>query len=330
MKILSGKKLRLVIFGLLLVMAIGFLVSQPNRSRYEGKELLLSNKNIDTKVLNNINKKDTDNDGLKDWEEELWNTDPNNPDTDEDGTKDGDEVDAGRNPNLTGPDDEYQEDVFIKQRQQDFLDENFTETEKLSQNLFGNYLLKRSSSKQLTEKDKSDLINSALQDISNLEIQVKQYTISDISVSNDSSKIFTKNYGNKLGDIILKHSFKTDNELTIFNRSLTNDDKDEIKKLDLIINGYKDILKDALVVVVPIDATEEHLTFVQGIALIISSIENMRVIYDDPVRAMAGLEEHRKGAILLTEAFNNMELYFKDKDIVFSSEETGIILTGLI
>mgnify|MGYP003394785642 CR=1 FL=1 len=59
---------------------------------------------------------DTDKDGLQDWEEALWKTDPNNPDSDGDGIKDGDEAqenadnqgimnggseDLGEPPNLT-------------------------------------------------------------------------------------------------------------------------------------------------------------------------------------------------------------------------------------
>ena len=43
--------------------------------------------------------KDTDGDGLSDYEEKyLYGTDPKNPDTDRDGLKDGDEVKRGRNP----------------------------------------------------------------------------------------------------------------------------------------------------------------------------------------------------------------------------------------
>jgi hypothetical protein len=41
---------------------------------------------------------DSDNDGLKDWEETLWGTDPHKADTDGDGTPDGQEVKDGRNP----------------------------------------------------------------------------------------------------------------------------------------------------------------------------------------------------------------------------------------
>src|SRR3989338_96932 len=49
--------------------------------------------------------KDADNDGLKDWEEELWGTDPKQPDTDGDKTPDGEEIRLGRDPLKPAPDD---------------------------------------------------------------------------------------------------------------------------------------------------------------------------------------------------------------------------------
>jgi len=45
---------------------------------------------------------DTDNDGLSDEKEEMYNTDPENPDTDDDGYLDGEEVKNGYNPNGEG------------------------------------------------------------------------------------------------------------------------------------------------------------------------------------------------------------------------------------
>ncbi|MDP3710197.1 MAG: hypothetical protein Q8R29_00545 [bacterium] len=48
---------------------------------------------------------DTDNDGLQNWEEELYKTDSVNPDSDGDGASDGEEIKLGRNPALAGPDD---------------------------------------------------------------------------------------------------------------------------------------------------------------------------------------------------------------------------------
>ena len=48
---------------------------------------------------------DRDGDGLPDWEEGVWGTNPNNPDTDGDGTYDGEEVRNNRHPRVAGPSD---------------------------------------------------------------------------------------------------------------------------------------------------------------------------------------------------------------------------------
>lgn len=60
-------------------------------------------------LLNEEQKKklnqDSDNDGLKDWEEILFGTNTQKPDTDDDGTNDGEEVKLGRDPAKAGPDD---------------------------------------------------------------------------------------------------------------------------------------------------------------------------------------------------------------------------------
>lgn len=48
---------------------------------------------------------DPDGDGLKNWQEETYTTDPRNPDTDGDGYLDGEEVASGYNPTIPAPND---------------------------------------------------------------------------------------------------------------------------------------------------------------------------------------------------------------------------------
>lgn len=48
---------------------------------------------------------DRDQDGLFDWEEALWGTDPDKRDTDGDGVSDGEETKSGRSPLTPGPDE---------------------------------------------------------------------------------------------------------------------------------------------------------------------------------------------------------------------------------
>ncbi|MDD4271815.1 MAG: CAP domain-containing protein [Patescibacteria group bacterium] len=63
------------------------------------REFLKKKRKFDKKVKQGKIFKDTDHDGLSDYEEKyLYGTDPKNPDTDRDGMKDGAEVKRGRNP----------------------------------------------------------------------------------------------------------------------------------------------------------------------------------------------------------------------------------------
>ncbi len=48
---------------------------------------------------------DPDNDGLKNWEEDTYRTDPRNPDTDGDGYLDGEETASGYDPTIPAPND---------------------------------------------------------------------------------------------------------------------------------------------------------------------------------------------------------------------------------
>lgn len=63
------------------------------------QEFLRKKKKFAKKVKAGKKFKDSDYDGLSDYEEKyLYGTDPKNPDTDSDGMKDGDEIKLGRNP----------------------------------------------------------------------------------------------------------------------------------------------------------------------------------------------------------------------------------------
>ncbi len=104
-------KPKFILAGLVLVAAI-------STSFWFGRGLLNSETTVENRPnLENLSAKtvsrqaaglalqDSDGDGLKDWEEALWRTDPQNPDTDGDGTPDGEEIAKSRNPLKKGPND---------------------------------------------------------------------------------------------------------------------------------------------------------------------------------------------------------------------------------
>jgi len=103
MKLPSLKKLPLIPVLVAMFLAIGLILFINAYSKKEafsklniwgGKESIIESQN-----------KDSDNDGLQDWQEALYKTDYLNPDTDGDSYLDGEEINSGHNPLVKAPGD---------------------------------------------------------------------------------------------------------------------------------------------------------------------------------------------------------------------------------
>ena len=97
----KGSRKGILWFVLVLILAmliIGILWAVSRNNRVDSPSILGDSRK-------NPLLADVDNDGLPQWEEEIYGTDPQNKDTDGDGTPDGEEVRNRRNPLVRGPDD---------------------------------------------------------------------------------------------------------------------------------------------------------------------------------------------------------------------------------
>src|SRR3989344_5268420 len=90
---------------------------------------------VSTVTTNRLLAKDTDEDGLKDWEEQLWKSDPLKPDSDSDGTPDGLEIKNGRNPTVAGPNDKLDLDTVTSKINTE-TEADLSETDKFPRALF--------------------------------------------------------------------------------------------------------------------------------------------------------------------------------------------------
>ena len=110
---------------------------------------------------------DADEDNLKDWEEELWTTDPKNPDTDGDGTLDGEEIRLERNPLVANtakeggiPNDLLDSETL--KTKTTLGKAEWTETDKLSREFFGKYLALKQSGIPFTEEEARRLLDEVV------------------------------------------------------------------------------------------------------------------------------------------------------------------------
>ncbi len=105
-KITKKVNIILVIFILLIVGLIsGYSLLKSKNSEADMLEQLAQNFNMENVI------DDYDFDGLADWEEEIYKTNPLNPDTDGDGYLDGEEVASGFDPTKKAPNDKLKDEA---------------------------------------------------------------------------------------------------------------------------------------------------------------------------------------------------------------------------
>lgn len=270
--------------------------------------------------------KDTDGDGLKDWEESLWKTDPRNPDTDGDGTPDGEEVKNGRNPVVKGPNDEIvrptsqtQSDTEVK------ADSNLSVTEQLSHSLFEKYTTFKKAGINLDDAD--DLITAdILKSVQNTRIENTFYP-DHFTTTPGGSTADIKNYGNELGKIFVITSPENPvNELQILEAYSNTNNPEELEKLGSVITSYDEALQQLTQMTVPQKMLGFHVQLANSWSGMKRTIEMFKEADADPVKTMAGIKLYYEKGALLSQSFITLDSYFSKYGIGFSSSEYGSII----
>lgn len=293
-----------IIFAIGLILFVGAYAKRSALSQFTslgGREITIEDQN-----------KDSDNDGLKDWEEKFYGTDPINPDTDNDGYLDGEEINSGHNPLVKGPNDNqifYPLPVgdkynitdkiftdldavaksYIEQKNQYALDHpEITNPETyMAEASKGalNEMLKRAL--LYNEKDWADKANTILETLP--EVFKIEISDNDIKISENNNQETIKSYAEKLllylgsGNFLLQ-----DQNLTLLKDSLSNNDLSQID--DLILANDDEIAK-LVDTPVPSSWKDVHKKTLK-IAITMRNIFVALRGYDsDPVKAIVGADE---------------------------------------
>jgi len=305
MKLPSLKKLPIIPVLVATFLAIGLLLfvnayskrgafSQLNSSG--GREILIESQNIDS-----------DNDGLKNWEEELYKTDYMNPDTDGDGYLDGEEINSGHNPLVKAPGDEQvifplpvgdkynltqkmfsDIDVVLKsyitqknqyindhpeiQSTEDFMAQASPETlqEMLNRAILYN---------QEDWLGKAEIILAEMPEVFNIEI-----SDNDINVSEDNSLDAIKIYANNLLAYLNSETFFfQEKNLLSIKDALSNNN---LSLLDKVINDNNAEIEKLRTTEVPPSWKEVHKKTLKIAVTLRNIFVSLRGYESDPIKAM--------------------------------------------
>ncbi len=253
---------------------------------------------------------DTDKDDLKDWEEGLIGTNPTNVDTDGDGTTDGEEVKQGRDPKKVGPNDKASTEIsplVINSVE----NEDNTLTAQVSRNFFGQYLLAKKGGQEVTPETALEIAELVMQNIP-VESNAKQYQLKDITIVPKTLESQTFYIETFIRVLKANPPKSKENELQIVMKAVESQNPADIKKLDPIIQAYKNILTEILKIPVPKDLVPEHMIYLNALSSVYTDLSEMRLVLEDPMRGYIGYAHFQKDALMLKIGFEGIQKYFSN------------------
>jgi len=298
----KSKKWNLLAAVLILALGIfigGYLVLRSQRGSAGELSDILKGKNLATECKADPNdaNKDSDNDGLKDWQElQIYKSDPCKQDTDGDGFLDGEEVASGYDPTKKAPGD-----ALANAQNPRPLPNNLTEAlrQKLSKQITDNNIGPLNTNGQVLSAEElknypgieeavKEIINSQQTIFSPDPIQENQ-----IKIINDNSQAAIQNYASQASAAFPDMTFKK-SETEIFLDAIENND---FTGLDWELQTYQTAYENLKRLTVPADLLQIHKEQLNIISSLIKIFQAIKNINEDPLKANLALQTYQSAML---------------------------------
>lgn len=262
-----------------------------------GKHVYRNLSSEETVALRTLIGKDTDGDGIKDWEESLWGTDPLKRDTDGDGTPDATEIAVMR------------EAAGIKEPTPAGERETMNETEAFAREFFAASLALKEAGR-LTDDALSSLSASLLDAFATSTTQAF-YGESDIVIVPESPAA-KEAYRKALAGVFKKYTgYGLGGELPLIGTALSGNDGGSLSKLSTYAAHYERFGKDLLAVKAPRTVVAAHLEAVNGFLGMSQTLIVMRDLFENPLPGFIAFTEYALYESAATAALKTIESYLK-------------------
>lgn len=235
--------------------------------------------------------KDTDSDGLPDWEEALYGTDPNNAHSVRADLTDGQAVAQGlATPKYSGqPTTPKQSAPAITASQiPGPTPANGSLTEQFAILFYNNYVTTRGDVHP-TAAQMQTFAQGAVTELVKTRVRADAFSASNIKVVGSGTDAL-KAYAIAAEGAFKQHASKTPyGASTYFADAVERSDATALKNLKEIATSYADTAKALATIQVPREAAQAHLALANAMARVAATVDDLASVANDPIRGMLGL-----------------------------------------
>lgn len=250
-----------------------------------------------TEILGNLVNKDTDGDGIQDWEEGLWGTDPNNKETTQ-GILDSVAIEK-----LKAEQTGFQQEESLPEEENE---ENLTKTDAFSREFFSTVATLNQNG-AMDDATIEKLGTSLAEQIKNSTPQ-KIFTVSDIKIAKKDTPETVKIYNNALDGLQNKYPVKYNvlDVLQEFAGDENNINPDALNDLDPIIEQSRNIINDIAKISVPQSLLTLHLEFLNALERIMENLVDIQLYDTDTIVALSAISQYEKNTEELRLVIQNL------------------------
>ncbi len=254
---------------------------------------------------------DSDGDGLYDWEELLWGTNPHKQDSRGDGVSDA----------------EYVSRLKAERLRTASLPNTpsrlATNTGELGKSLFADYMLSRQGGMTPAEMDATVagiLDNAANQYNSSLESRIgNMYTLQNLTVISANEQN-VRLFGNRFAEIFMPHAE------VIF--SPTGADFNSLPQVAAeVATSYRSMAKDLSAMAVPATMAHDFVSLLKALSGAAIVIDDIAKLHSDPLVMLLAISGSNDMEAMVGEYLLNLQQHILSSGIIFSESEPGIAWT---
>ncbi|MDP2665244.1 MAG: thrombospondin type 3 repeat-containing protein, partial [bacterium] len=289
----------------------------------------------ETALLQAIATKDSDGDGLPDWEEALYGTDPHKTDTFSLGMTDGEAVAKGfiipkaiadisvatSSPTIAGSDGLPPPPA------------EGTITAAFAKSFFALFLAAKNANggADLSETQMNDVASQALNSLSSVIVAAPDYkSAKDITVAGSGADAL-KAFAVSAEAILLKNtSNATTSEINYLKSALLNNDATAAPHIISIAKAYRDSAVGLAVLQVPAELAETHLALVNAMMRISQITTDFTFSDTDPLATMLALSQYPPAVLALANSYFAIGKVYKAAGISLPAGAPGASFVNLI